>query len=62
MEKTRTHTVMVNITFNKPVSRQAAIAAAKNGIHGDLYADIFEEERYGWERAKIGKIKAAPAK
>ena len=40
--KHKTHKVEVTIRFDKPVTKAAALRAAKNGIHGEIYATIAE--------------------
>jgi hypothetical protein len=43
MPKTRTHKITVSITFNKPLSRAAALREFKDNIHGEHYTS------FGWQ-------------
>lgn len=53
--KMRTHEIAVKLRFNKPVTRGAAIRAFNNAVYGEICAGYDEEERDGWQTAKLGK-------
>jgi len=59
MAKARVHTVVVRLTFSKPISRADAVREASDNIHGKQYCS------FGWEHDepypdtfKIGTIKS----
>lgn len=62
MAKSRLHTVLVTLSFDAPVTPAAALAAAKNNIHGKFYATLEEEDRDGWETGRIKSVKRHPRK
>lgn len=57
MVKGKRHTLLVNLWFDKPVSRAEALAAAQNNIHGKFYATVEEEERDGWTRFRVQSVR-----
>lgn len=60
---TRTHKIVVSITFDRPISRANAVREFKDNIHGAHYTSL------GWQQEgdrkypgtfKIGGSRAAP--
>lgn len=56
---TRTHTVLVNVTFNKKCSRQIALRELRDTIHGNNYCTQFDDREPGEYR--IRSVRLAPA-
>lgn len=54
VKKSRSQEIVVRLRFNRPVTAAAAVRAVRNNVYGDFHADMTEEERDGWSRAKIG--------
>lgn len=58
--KSKEHEVIVKLRFDRPVSRGAAIRAARSQIDPvgvEAFATIDEEERDGWTALKITSVK-----
>lgn len=58
--KSRTHTVMVTVTFDKPCTRRIALRELKDTIHGNEYCTQFEDSEPGEYRVRT--VKMAPEK
>lgn len=61
--KAKEYELIVKIRFNRPVTRQAALRAARNQfdpIGVNAYATIAEEERDGWTEMRVKRIGVNP--
>lgn len=59
MSKKKIHLVTVRISFDKHVSKAAALRAAKNCIYAELSSTLSEEAEDGWSTAKITSYRNA---
>ena len=58
MAKSRTHKVIVNVTFDKPCSRTHAVEQFHDCIYGTYYPTAFESDQP--EEFWIRSVKSAP--
>ena len=59
MEMTMSHQITIRVSFDKPVTKAAALRAAKNCIYAEFSSTLDEEDRDGWSTAKISSFKNA---
>jgi len=55
--KSRSHELVLKVTFNKAITAQAAARAAANAIHGKFYSDGIEDEVDGWQTFRVTSIR-----
>lgn len=57
----RSHKVIVTVTFNRPTTPAKAARMFADNIHGEFYTAMFWEDRKAPDTFKVRSVKPAPA-
>lgn len=57
--KQKKHTFLIEVNFNKPVTKSAALREARDQIYGNFDLSIYAEDQNGADRFRV-KIKKPP--